>query len=156
MTTLATDRPAVLDLHRATVIVDSALGAARRDGLQPLTVVVLDAGGHVVCCKREDGSGILRFEIAFGKAWGALGMGRSSRELEQISLQRPVFVATLAAAAGGRFVPVAGGVLVLDADKRIVGAVGASGDASDADEQCVIEGIHASGLASLPADSASK
>ena len=140
-----------ITLAQATVVVDAALAAGRRDSLQPLTVVVLDAGGHVVCAKREDRSGIVRFEIAFGKAWGALGMGRASRDLDQMSQQRPHFVMAVAAASGGRLIPVAGGVLILDAAQTVIGAAGASGDVSDADERCVIAGIRAAGLTSVPA-----
>lgn len=140
-----------LTLAAADAIVAKALATARERNLQPLTVAVLDSGGHLVCCKREDGSGILRFEIAFGKAWGALGMGRASRELEQMSLQRPVFVTTLATVAGGRFVPVPGGVLVTSENGSVLGAVGVSGDTSDADEDCAIAGIRAAGFLSVPA-----
>jgi len=140
-----------LSLAAARTIVDEALSVGRRHEMQPLTVVVLDRGGHVVCCQREDGAGILRFEIAFGKAWGALGMGRPSRDLEQVSLQRPVFITSLAAVSGGRLVPVAGGVLIV-AEGAIVGGVGISGDTSDADELCAIEGIRAAGFASIPAE----
>ena len=144
-----------LTLASARSIVDEALAVGRRHAMQPLTIVVLDRGGHVVCCQREDGAGILRFEIAFGKAWGALGMGRSSRDLEQMSVQRPAFINSLAAASGGRLVPVAGGVLVVDHGATI-GAVGVSGDTSDADELCAIEGIRAAGLSSIPAELARK
>lgn len=141
----------LLTLAAARTIADAALAVGRRESMQALTVVVLDRGGHVVCCQREDGSGILRFEIAFGKAWGALGMGRSSRDLEQMSAQRPVFITSLAAASGGRLVPVAGGVLIVD-DGATIGAVGISGDTSDADELCAIEGVRAAGLSSIPAE----
>lgn len=140
-----------LTLDQAARIVDTAIAAARTAGLAPLTVVVLDAGGHVVACKREDGSGILRFEVAFGKAWAALGMGRPSRDLEVLAATRPAFVSALPAVAQGRFVPAAGGVLVLGINGRIIGAVGISGDVSDADEACAIAGIQAVALASNPA-----
>ena len=141
-----------LGLVDASMIVDTALATGRQHNYQPLTVVVLDAGGHIVACKREDNSAILRFDIAFGKAWGALGMGRSSRDLGQMAEQRPSFIAALTAASGGRLVPVAGGVLVANASAEIVGAVGISGDVSDADEICAIAGIHAAGFASIPAE----
>jgi uncharacterized protein GlcG (DUF336 family) len=140
-----------LTLAQASTIVDEALVAARAADLEPMTVVALDAGGHVVACKREDRSGILRFEVAFGKAWAALGMGRPSRDFESMSAARPAFVNSLAAVAQGRFVPVPGGVLVLGDDERIIGAVGVSGDTSAADETCAIAGIRAAGLLSNPA-----
>ncbi len=116
----------------------------------PLTVVVLDAGGHVVVAKREDGSGIVRIEIATGKAWGALGMGLGTRNLAGRAAKMPTFFAALAAASQGRMVPVPGGVLIRDAAGAVIGAVGISGDTSDNDELCCVAGIEAAGLAADP------
>lgn len=141
-----------LSLAAASTIVDTALARGRDAGLLPLTVVVLDAGGHTVAMKREDGSGILRFDIASGKAWGALGMGMSSRLIRDRLKDRPTFQAALAAASGGRFVPVPGGVLIRNADGAAIGAVGISGDTSEKDEYCAIEGIRAAGLTADPED----
>ncbi|MBS7541854.1 GlcG/HbpS family heme-binding protein [Ancylobacter oerskovii] len=136
-----------LTLDKADIIGRVALEDARARGARPLTVVVLDAGGHVKLVRREDGSGIARFEIAYGKAWGALGMGISSRGLAARAATMGTFFAALAAATDGRVVPVPGGVLVRDAEQRIVGAVGISGDTSDIDEFCAVAGIEAAGLA---------
>ena len=135
-----------LTLQQASTIADTALARGRESKMMPLTVAVLDAGGHLVCLKREDGSGILRVEIASGKAWGALGMGASSRALRDRLTDRPTFVTALTAASAGRLVPVPGGVLIKDAGGEIVGAVGISGDTSDKDEYCAIEGVKAAGL----------
>jgi uncharacterized protein GlcG (DUF336 family) len=135
-----------LTLQRATVIADTALARGRQGGMLPLTVVVLDAGGHAVVLKREDGAGILRPDIALGKAWAALGMGQSTRTLRDRLADRPTFVNALAAASAGRFVPVPGGVLVRDETGEVMGAVGISGDTSDKDEYCAIEGVKAAGL----------
>ena len=140
-----------LALEAASRIVDAAIAERRKHGLLPLAVAVLDAGGNLVAFKREDGCGVLRFDIAFGKAWGALGMGMSSRLIRDRLKERPAFQGALAAASGGRFIPVPGGVLVLDAAGLAIGAVGISGDASDKDEYCAIAGIHAADLASEPA-----
>ena len=107
---------------------------------------MLDAGGHLVVLKREDGSGILRPQIAQAKAWGALGMGFSSREIGRRAEAQPVFFASLAAVADGRFAPAAGGILVRDADGALLGAVGVSGDVSDVDEECALAGVAAAGL----------
>ena len=139
-------------LAQAAVIVDAALAAGRAQGFLPLTVVVLDAGGHLVAAKREDGSGIMRVESATGKAWGALGMGEATRTLRDRLADRPAFQSALAAVSGGRFVAVPGGVLIRDGEARIIGAVGISGDTSDRDEYCAIAGIRAAGLASDPAE----
>ncbi len=135
-----------LTLEQASGIIDAALARGAELGLSPLTVAVLDDGGHLIAFKRQDKSSIMRYEIASGKAWGALGMGRSSRDLAQLAEQRPMFVSALAAASAGRLVPVPGGVLVRDADSAVIGAVGISGDTSDNDEDCAIAGIKAVGL----------
>jgi uncharacterized protein GlcG (DUF336 family) len=139
-----------LTLAQASTIVDTALGTGRDAKFSPLSVVVLDAGGHLVAFKREDKSGILRFDIAFGKAWGALGMGFGSRTLAGRVSRSQMFFTALAAASDGRFVPVVGGVLVRDEAGDVVGAVGISGDSSDNDEKCAIAGITAAGLKADP------
>jgi uncharacterized protein GlcG (DUF336 family) len=137
-------------LAQASTIVDVALKKARDSNLAPLTVAVLDAGGHLVAFKREDKSGILRFDIAFGKAWGALGMGFGSRTLASRAAKTPQFFTMLAAASGGRMVSNPGGVLIKDSSGTIVGACGISGDTSDKDEMCAVAGIEAAGLKADP------
>ena len=137
-------------LARASTIVDVALKKARDSNLAPLTVAVLDSGGHLVAFKREDKSGILRFDIAYGKAWGALGMGFGSRTLAGRAAKTPQFFTMLAAASHGRMVTNPGGVLIKDASGNIVGACGISGDTSDKDEMCAIAGIEAAGLKADP------
>ena len=133
-----------LTLDQAAAIIEAAFDKGRGDGLAPLTVAVLDAGGHPVALMRQDASGILRAEIATGKAYGALGFGLGSRDLHD---KNPKFLAAVAAASGGKMVPVPGGVLVKDGDGTTIGAVGISGDTSDNDEDCALAGIKAAGLA---------
>ena len=140
-----------MTLALAAKIVDAAIAVRNREGLLPLAVAVLDAGGNLVAFKREDGSGVMRFDIAFGKAHGALGMGMSSRLIRDRLKERPAFQGALAAASGGRFIPVPGGVLILDGAGNAIGAVGISGDASDKDEYCAITAVHEAGCASEPA-----
>jgi uncharacterized protein GlcG (DUF336 family) len=139
-----------LTLAQASTIVDVALKTGRDANFQPLTVAVLDAGGHLVAFKREDKSGLLRFDIAFGKAWGALGMGFGGRTLAGRAPKSQLFFTTLAAASDGRFVPVIGGILIRDAAGDVIGAVGISGDVSENDEKCGIAGIEAAGLKADP------
>jgi uncharacterized protein GlcG (DUF336 family) len=139
-----------LTLAQASTIVDVALKKGRDSNLAPLTVAVLDAGGHLVAFKREDKSGILRFDIAFGKAWGALGMGFGSRTLASRAAKTPQFFSMLAAASGGRIVSNPGGVLIRDGGGTILGACGISGDTSDKDEMCALAGIEAAGLKADP------
>ena len=136
-------------LEAAARIVDEAIRIRRSEDLLPLAVAVLDAGGNLVAFKREDGCGVLRFDIARGKAWAALGMGMSTRAIRDRMAQRPAFQSALAAASDGRFIPVPGGVLVVK-DGTAIGAVGISGDASDKDEYCAIAAIKAAGFSSDP------
>jgi len=140
-------------LAQASTIVDTALKAARDQKQMPQTIVVLDAGGHLVCAKREDGSGIIRYQIAVGKAYGALGMGWGSRTSMERAAQNPNFFAAVEAASGGRLVPNPGGVLIRDAANVIVGAVGISGDTGDNDEIIAVAGIEAAGLRADPGGS---
>ena len=137
-------------LAQASTIVDAVLKKARELKQMPQTVVVLDSGGHVVCAKREDGSGIVRFEIAVGKAYGALGMGWGSRTMMERAAQNPNFLTSIVAASEGRLVPNPGGVLIRDGGGNVIGAVGISGDTGDNDEIIAVAGIEAAGLKADP------
>ena len=110
-----------------------------------MTAVVLDIGGNTIALEREDGCGIMREALARGKAGGALGFGIASRTIGERSQGRDAFMAAAAVAADGQFIPVPGGVVVLD-QGEVIGAVGISGDVSDADEECAIAGIEAAGF----------
>jgi uncharacterized protein GlcG (DUF336 family) len=142
-----------LTLQQATTIVQTALAKGRETACAPLAVAVLDAGGHLKAFAREDGAGIVRPQIAVGKAWGALGMGLGSRTLARRVAEQPqqqAFFGALNAMSGGRVVPAAGGVLVRDAGGTVLGAVGISGDVSDKDEACALAGIAAAALVADP------
>ena len=139
-----------IGLETAKSITAGVRAAGRDHGLKPLTVVVLDAGGHVVSAEREDGSSNNRFEIAFGKAYGALALGMGSRSLMARAEQQAYFIAAAAAAIGGKLVPVPGGVLVKDATGAVVGCVGVSGDTSDNDELAAMAGITSVSLVPQP------
>jgi len=139
-----------ITLGQARTIVDAALQKAREIGCAPLAVAVLDDGGHLKAFAREDGAGILRPQIAMGKAWGALGMGMGSRAFARRvaeQAQQQAFFSALNAMSGGRVVPAAGGVLIKDAQGAVLGALGISGDVSDKDETCALAGIAAAQLA---------
>jgi uncharacterized protein GlcG (DUF336 family) len=133
-------------LAQAAVITDKALEHARSLKLKPLTVAVLDAGGHLVALKREDKSSLLRPQIAQGKAWGVLGMGFGGREFARRAAAAPTFIGAIVTASEGRIIPVAGGVLIRGSDGSILGSVGVSGDVSEQDEACAVYGIKSAGL----------
>jgi uncharacterized protein GlcG (DUF336 family) len=140
----------MLSLSCASQIIDAALAKGREKNFAPLAVAVLDAGGHLVAYKREDGAGIVRFDIAYGKAWGSLGMGFGTRELTERAAKNPAFITVLASVSAGRMVPSPGGVLIIDSHGLVVGAVGISGDIGDNDELCAIAGIEAAGMRAAP------
>lgn len=139
-----------LNLAQARSIIDAALVEARKRNFAPLAVAILDTGGHLIAFQREDGAGFARFDIAYGKAWGALGMGFGTRELADRGARFPAFVASISTATQGRMIPSPGGVLIMDKESEVIGAVGISGDAGDNDEACAIAGIESAGFLALP------
>jgi uncharacterized protein GlcG (DUF336 family) len=134
-----------LTLEQAASIVDHGLAKAREMKIRPLCIAVLDEGGNLKALKRDDGASILRPQIAIGKAWGAIGMGESSRSLGNRLKDRPAFLGALSDMSGGKVVPVPGGVLIMHG-AIIIGAVGASGGTAEEDEACAVAGIQAAGL----------
>jgi len=139
-----------LTLEQANIIVAAAFDKARAEDMKPLGVAVVDAGGHLLAFQRQDGASIGRFQIASGKACGALFLGISSRRIADMAAERPAFLNAAAAGAPGGLIPAAGGVIIGDADGRVIGAVGVSGDLSDNDEACALAGIAAAGLRVQP------
>ena len=136
-----------LALVHANTIITAAFAKGLELGLKPLSVAVLDAGGHLIAFQRQDGSSTLRPQIAMGKAGGALAMGVSSRKIGEMAAERPSFVASLGPIAPHGVIPAAGGLLILSASGAVIGAVGVTGDTSDNDELCAKAGLDAVGLA---------
>jgi uncharacterized protein GlcG (DUF336 family) len=135
-----------LNLSTAVSITHNALAVGRELHAAPLTVAVLDAGGHLISLQREDGASLLRPQIAIGKAWGALALGKGSRLIAADAQQRPAFIGAVNNLAQGSLVPVPGGVLIRDAHGEVIGAVGITGDTSDIDEQCAVSALESLGL----------
>lgn len=135
-----------ISMEQAQTMIEAAFTKAAELGLKPLGVSVLDAGGHSRAYLAQDGTSMLRPQISAGKAYGALAVGAGSRWLNAQAAERPHFLEGLNGVAGGKIVPVPGGVLVRDPSGDIIGAVGISGDSSDNDEICAIAGIEAAGF----------
>lgn len=133
-------------LEQATTIIAAAFAKGQELGLKPLSVAVLDAGGHVIAFQRQDGASAMRFQIASGKASGALALGISSRKIADMAAERPSFIASLGPLSQQGIIPAAGGVIVIDDQGHPIGAVGITGDTSDNDEACTLAGIAAAGL----------
>lgn len=135
-----------LDLKQARTIADTALAKSVELGLKPLAIAVLDVRGCLKAFLAQDGTSLLRGEVAHGKAYGALALGMGSRAIHKRAEQQAYFVDAVNTLARGAIIPVPGGVLVRDAAGVLVGAVGISGDTSDNDELCALAGIAAAGL----------
>jgi uncharacterized protein GlcG (DUF336 family) len=135
-----------ITLEQAQTIIAGALKEGSALGLKPISVAVLDPGGHLVAFARQDGSSNLRPQIATAKASGALALGISSRQIGEMAIERPTFVAAAAGLNPSGIVPAAGGLLIRDANGSVIGAVGVTGDTSDNDELCGLAGIKAAGL----------
>lgn len=139
-----------ITLNKARSVVRRALATGREAEMKPLAVCVLDAGGHLKAFEREDGASNFRFQMAFGKASGALGLGIGSRALRDRAEAQAYFVLAAGNAFPGGLVPVPGGVLVRDRRGEIIGAVGISGDSSENDERAAMAGIEAAGFVPDP------
>lgn len=135
-----------LSLDQANQIIHAALTRAREAGYKPMAMAVLDEAGHLKAFQREDGASMFRFDIARAKAWGAVGMGASSRTLAERAKGNPNFFVALAATAEGKFLAQAGAVLIHDASGDVIGAVGASGGSGDEDEEICTAGVRAAGF----------
>jgi uncharacterized protein GlcG (DUF336 family) len=134
-----------MNLDLANSLIAAALEYRHANGLKPLTIAIIDAGGHLVALQREDGSSNLRAEIAQGKAKGAVAMGLGSRALFNRAQEQAYFINAMNALNGGSLVPVPGGVLI-KRDGALIGAMGITGDTSDNDEACAVSAIEAQGL----------
>jgi uncharacterized protein GlcG (DUF336 family) len=133
-------------LEMANRLIEASFLEAKKLTLKPLSIAVLDPGGHLIAFQRQDHAAILRFEIAYAKAYGALGMGIGSRGLAKMAKEIPDLINGAMLASHGRFIAAPGGVLVVNQSGQIIAAVGASGDTSDNDERAVISGITGIGL----------
>jgi uncharacterized protein GlcG (DUF336 family) len=141
-----THKVQTLTLAQAQQIIAGALAHSKTAGYQPMGIAVLDEAGHLKAYAREDGASMFRFEVAQAKAWGAVGMGVSSRLLGQRAKDNPNFFVSLAATAGGKFLPQTGAVLIRNAAGELLGAAGASGGTGDEDEAICIAGVVSAGL----------
>jgi uncharacterized protein GlcG (DUF336 family) len=135
-----------ITLEQANKVIVGAFAKGKELGLKPLSVAVLDAGGHLIAFQRQDGASTLRYQIAAAKAAGALALGISSRKIGDMAADRPIFVASLGPISPQGVVPAAGGIIVTDNEGLPIGAVGTTGDTSDNDELCTLAGLIAAGL----------
>ncbi|MEO1641322.1 MAG: heme-binding protein [Pseudomonadota bacterium] len=137
---------AEISANKARTIIRKALAKGREEGFKPLSVVVLDAGGHVKAFEREDGAAPGRFGIAQGKAYGAVMLGMAGSAQMARAEQQAYFMAAVNGVYGGQVVPVPGGILIKDKRGAVIGAVGVTGDTSDNDVVAGMAGVEAAGL----------
>src|ERR1700684_2321191 len=135
-----------ITLTQAERIIDAGIERGVALNCRPLSVIVVEPGCKVKAFKKEDGASMIRFEMAYGKAYAALALGRSSKLVHQRAEERPIFMRYLIAASGEQIFPEGGGMLIRDAQGEVIGAVGVTGDTEDRDEELAVHGIHAAGL----------
>lgn len=135
-----------ISLRKARTVIRKALEKGVEMELKPLSVVVLDAGGHVIAFERSDGAAPGRFAIAHGKAYGAVMLGMAGTAQMARAEAQGYFMSAVNGLFGGQVVPVPGGVLVRDKKGTVIGAVGVTGDTSDNDARAAMAGIEAAGL----------
>ena len=135
-----------ITLAAAQVIIGKTLESARAMNLKPISVVVLDAGGHVKAFAREDGAAPGRFAIAHGKAYGTVMLGLAGTAQMARAEKQAYFMAAVNGVYGGQVIPVPGGIAVTDASDQIIGAVGVTGDSSENDAEAGLAGIIAAGF----------
>lgn len=135
-----------MTLERAKAVAEAVLRQARARALPPMAVAVLDRRGVTRCLLSEDGSSLIRPQIAEAKAWSALAMNRSTRALAKLAEAQPPLIGGLISISEGKMVPAAGGVLIADGDGKALGAVGVTGDVSDTDEECALAALAELGL----------
>ena len=139
-----------VSLAEANQIITGTFAAARKRKAHALAAIVLDAGGRVKAFQKQDGASLLRFEIAYGKAFGALALNRSSRQVLAKAKEKPAFMRSLAELSDGPLFLEGGGQLIRDQTGEIVGALGVTGDVNEVDDLCAMDGIRAAGF--LPDD----
>ncbi len=135
-----------ISLAQANAIIAGAFAKGSESGFKPLSVAVVDAGGHLIAFQRGDGASFARAQIATGKAAGALALGVSSRKVGAMAEERPWFIGAFASSAPHPVIPAAGGVIIVDDEGRAIGAVGVTGETSDNDEIAALAGVEAAGL----------
>jgi uncharacterized protein GlcG (DUF336 family) len=133
-------------LDEAIKIINGTFAEAKRRNAYPLTAVLLDAGGRVKCAMKQDGASLLRFEVAYGKAYTSLAMGRTTELVLEKSKEKPMFMQNFLALADGPMFLEAGGQLIRDKAGEVVGSLGTTGDAGSVDDLCAIAGIRAAGF----------
>ena len=135
-----------ITLKQANTIIEFAFARAGELGLKPLSIILLDAGGRVKAFQKQDGAALLRFEIAYGKAFAALGLGRSSKLVLQKYREKPKFMENLERLSDGPIFLEGGAQLILDEHGEVVGAVGITGDTNELDDDCAFAGIRGAGF----------
>jgi uncharacterized protein GlcG (DUF336 family) len=135
-----------ITMAQADRIIDAAIARGVELNCRPISVIVVEPGCKVKAFKKEDGASMIRFEMAFGKAYAALSLGRSSSLVHQRAEERPIFMRYLIAASDEQLFAEAGGLLIRDAEGEVIGAVGVTGDTGERDEELAAHGIHAAGL----------
>ena len=135
-----------ITLDQANRIISAIIKRAPELNCRPISAVVVEPGCVVKAFQKEDGASMMRFEMAYGKCYAALSLGRNSGLVKARQVEKPAFVQFLIAASGERLFAEGGGMLIRNADGEVIGAVGVTGDTEENDDALAEHGIHAAGL----------
>ncbi len=136
----------MITLEQANRIIEAIFSRGRELSCRPLSVIIVEPGAKVKAFQKEDGSAMMRFEMAYGKAYAALALGRSSSLVRVRTEERPLFMQYLIRSSQDQIFPEGGGMLIRDQDGEVIGAVGVTGDTQEQDEELAAHGIRAAGL----------
>ena len=136
----------MITLAQANRIIEAIFARGRELGCRPLSAIVVEPGAKVKAFQKEDDSSMMRFEMAFGKAYAALALGRSSSLVRVRAEERSLFMQYLIRASGDQIFPEGGGMLIHGTKGELLGAVGVTGDTQERDEELAVHGIRAAGL----------
>ncbi|MGA2995787.1 GlcG/HbpS family heme-binding protein [Bradyrhizobium sp.] len=135
-----------ITLEQANCIIEAIIKRGAEMECRPLSVVVVEPGCIVKAFQKEDGSSMVRFEMAFGKAYASLALGRSSSLVRIRNEEKPAFMSYLFRATDDKIFPEGGGMLIRASNGKVVGAVGVTGDTEEKDEELAAFGIRAAGF----------
>src|SRR4026208_2106692 len=150
----------MISLEQANRIITAIFARGRELACRPMSVIVVEPGAKIKAFQKADDSAMMRFEMAYGKAYAALALGRSSSLVRMRTEERPLFMQYLMRACDDQIFPEGGGMLIRDQHGELLGAGGVTaarprrplrarretGDTQERDEELAAHGIRAAGL----------
>ena len=127
-------------LSTAQAVVEAAVKKAEEIGV-PMDIAVVDEGNNLTAFARMDGAWLGSIDIAQNKAYTARSFDMATRDLAPLAQpNQPLY--GIEASNQGRLIVFAGGI-PLEADGKVVGAIGVSGGSVEQDHEVAEAGAAA-------------